>query len=401
MGKRVLSLLISTMLVSTLVTGCGTKIPTPDELLKNAWGTDEVESVDMDLVLDLGAEVDMSELTGEDASMNMDITADINMKSSEDVSYMEGNVGINLFGMSMDEAIKAYTVNDNSEITTYTYNTENDCWYKSEGESNSLIDTDSVTTLDTTMFSNLTMDEVTKDSMEYVLRGSVDFADLSNKLGMTTEDLFEGVNTNGVNMDEFKFDTVLTFDKETKLMKSMDFDINTDSIEMEEGIEFTKFKMTLKINKINGVDISVPSDIIENAVEELETGLDVPMNGEFTEEIEEESTSEPSTETSTLAQYVLGVDYAYEDDVKEVLNLYYSTAPSDEVIWSFLTFFNNYTAEELCEYMELYDYWSLEDKISLGILIDIGALDLDSVQAYGVDIVEMQSIITEYVETLK
>ena len=51
--------------------------------------------------------------------------------------------------------------------------------------------------------------------------------------------------------------------------------------------------------------------------------------------------------------------------------------------------------------MELYDYWSLEDKISLGILIDIGALDLDSVQAYGVDIVEMQSIITEYVETLK
>ena len=401
MGKRVLSLLISAMLVSTLVTGCGTKTPTPDELLQNAWGTDEVESVDMDLVLDLGAKVDMSELTGEDASMNMDITADINMKSSEDVSYMEGNVGINLFGMSMDEAIKAYTVNDNSEITTYTYNAENDCWYKSEGESNSLIDTDSVTTLDTTMFSNFTMDEVTKDSMEYVLRGSVDFADLSNKLGMTTEDLFEGVNTNGVNMDEFKFDTVLTFDKETKLMKSMDFDINTDSIEMEEGTEFTKFKMTLKINKINGVDIDIPSDIIENAVDELETGLDVPMNGEFTEEAEEESTSESSTESATLAQYVLGVDYAYEDDVKEVLNLYYSTAPSDEVMWSFLTFFNNYTAEELCEYMELYDYWSLEDKISLGILIDIGALDLDSVQAYGVDIVEMQSIITEYVETLK
>lgn len=414
MKKRILSLLTCITILSTLVTGCGAKVPTAEELLQNAWGSDEVTSADMIMKIDLEAKIDMSELTGEDTAMNMAIDADIDVKNSENISYMDGSIDINILGMDTTKPIKSYIEKDDNTYTMYEYDSEDDCWYIEEDSSVNMINTESIASIDENIFENLTMDEVSKNSTEYVLRGSISYKDFAKTMDIDMNELMGGANVDDINIDDFKFDTVITFNKETKLIESITFNIDTDSINTEDteaGAKFTKFELAFLINQINGVDISIPKEVIDNATtktddfeydltdNELSEELDID-DSEVSDEIKEEESTEDKEDT-TLSKYMLGVDYAYEDDIKEILGLYYSTMPEDEVIWSFLTFFNNYTATELCDYMEAYEYWDLNDKIALGILIDIGALDLESTQQYGVDIVEMQSIIDEYVVSLK
>ena len=66
-----------------------------------------------------------------------------------------------------------------------------------------------------------------------------------------------------------------------------------------------------------------------------------------------------------------------------------------------LTFFNNYTADEFANYLDVYDYWSDSDKIALAILYDIGIVDNETLSSFSISTVDIQSYVDNYVVPLQ
>ena len=68
---------------------------------------------------------------------------------------------------------------------------------------------------------------------------------------------------------------------------------------------------------------------------------------------------------------------------------------------SLVTFFNNYTADEFANYLDVYDYWSDSDKIALAILYDIGIVDNETLSSFSISTVDVQSYVDNYVAPLQ
>lgn len=409
--KGFITTILATVMMLGSLTGCGAEKVTAEGLLSNAFGSEEVASLDANVVFDLDMDVDASSLMGSDSdtdtTMNFAVSLDCDVQSTKDVAHTDGKATVAVFGTKTKVDIKSYT--DIKNETAYTYNKDSDSWVKSNLDSSSFGFNNLSDKLSADLFDNLTLAERKSKDDDYVVTGILAYKNIKDFVGEELENLSESTDIDDLDLDKLSFDVTMNFDKDSKLVKSIIYSVDTKAFDSDD-YTINKFEITTTINSVNkNDDLSIPKDVEKNAVEkdssfggvenDLDTNLGVGISEDTTESVSE--TTDDSNKT--LAQMYLEKDYVYQDDLEGVLVNYYSNIKNLDsgAMTSLLTFFNNYTADEFANYLDVYDYWSDNEKIALAILYDIGIVDDETLSTFSISTVDVQSYVDNYVVPLQ
>lgn len=410
--KGFITTILATIMVLGSLTGCGAEKVTAESLLSNAFGTKEVASLDANVAFDLDMNVDASNLMGSnsdtDTTMNFAVSLDCNVQSTKDVAHTDGKATVAVFGTKTKVDIESYT--DIKNKTAYTYNKDSDSWVKSDLDSSSFGFNNLSDKLSADLFDNLTLAERKSKDDDYVVTGTIAYKNIKDFVGEELENLSENTGTDDLDLDKLSFDVTMNFDKDSKLVKSMTYYVDTKAFDSDD-YTINKFEITTTVNSVNkNNELSIPKDVEKNAVEKdssfggVENDLDTNFGVDTSDETTSETTSESTSDSDkTLAQMYLEKDYVYQDDLEGVLVNYYPNIKNLDsgVMTSLLTFFNNYTADEFANYLDVYDYWSDNEKIALAILYDIGIVDDETLSTFSISTVDIQSYVNNYVVPLQ
>jgi hypothetical protein len=408
--------ILATVVMLGSLTGCGAEKVTAESLLSNAFGSEEVASLDANVVFDLDMDVDASSLMDSDSdtdtTMNFAVSLDCDVQSTKDVAHTDGKATVAVFGTKTKVDIESYT--DIKNETAYTYNKDSDSWVKSDLDSSSFGFNNLSDKLSADLFDNLTLAERKSKDDDYVVTGTIAYKNIKDFVGEELENLSESTGADDLDLDKLSFDVTMNFDKDSKLVKSMTYSVDTKAFDSDD-YTINKFEITTTVNSVNkNNDLSIPKDVEKNAVEKdssfggVENDLDTDFGVDTSNETTSESTSEATSESisdsdKTLAQMYLEKDYVYQDDLEGVLVNYYPNIKNLDsgAMTSLLTFFNNYTADEFANYLDVYDYWSDNEKIALAILYDIGIVDDETLSTFSISTVDIQSYVNNYVVQLQ
>lgn len=267
--KRKLASLLMMSLVFTQLTGCSLfqKVTAEDLVIDgfNTLANADSYDMDMELILDIKAEIE------EGMNMGMGIKADLNIEGEDDITHIKGDMGIEVMDMSMEEELESWVEVDGDTTYTYDYSAEDDAWYVSEEDTDE--DDDKVRfdedLLD--IFTDLTLDERESKKDDYVVTALVDMdeiKDLLEEFGDTSsldelEDL--GIDTDSKDF-ELGFTMEMTFDADTKEIKTLMLDIDGDAVSVD-GVEFEEFAFELTFNSFNEeLDLSIPKSVKNDAL---------------------------------------------------------------------------------------------------------------------------------------
>lgn len=413
--KGFIPVILATIMVIGSLTGCVAEKVTAESLLSNAFGSEEVASLNANVVFDLDMNVNASSLMDSDSdtdtTMNLAVSLDCDVKSTKDVAHTDGKATVAVFGTKTKVDIESYT--DIKNKTAYTYNKDSDSWVKSDLDSSSFGFNNLSDKLSADLFDNLTLAERKSKDDDYVVTGTIAYKNIKNFVGEKLENLSESTGTDDLDLDKLSFDVIMNFDKDSKLVKSMTYSVDTKAFDSDD-YTINKFEITTTVNSVNkNNDLSIPKDVEKNAVEKDSSfgGVEDDLDSQFgvdTSETSTEATSETTSDTAndsdkTLAQMYLEKDYVYQDDLESILVNYYPDIKNldSNAMISLVTFFNNYTADEFANYLDVYDYWSDSDKIALAILYDIGIVDNETLSSFSISTVDVQSYVDNYVAPLQ
>lgn len=223
--------------------------------------------LDADLTLDMETEMDMSEL-GADGSMEFAVSADINVKSNKTNAYANGNVSVKVLGMNQSASIKSYY--DDESATSYTYNEKSGTW-EYEKKEDSFPVTDAIKKFQKKMnldvLEDVQMKEHKKGS-DYEVTAAIcadSIKELAESTGADSSDFGFTGTLNSLNESDAEMDILLVFDEESKEIKAVSFEMEL------EGDTPGNISAEFKINQAGGeLDISIPDDVKESAVEKME-----------------------------------------------------------------------------------------------------------------------------------
>ena len=409
--KGFIPVILATIMVIGSLTGCGAEKVTAESLLSNAFGSKEVASLDANVVFDLDMDVNASSLMGSDSdadtTMNFAVNLDCDVQSTKDVAHTEGKATVAFFGTKTKVDIESYTDIENE--TAYTYDKDSDSWVKSDLDSSSFGFNNLSDKFSADLFDNITLAERKSKDDDYTVTGTITYKNIKDFVGEELENLSDSTGTDDLDLDKLSFNVTMNFDKDSKLVKSMTYTVDTKAFNSDE-YTINKFEITTTVNSVNkNNDLSIPKDVEKNAVEKDSSfgGVEDDLDSQFGVDTSEDTTEATSEDTSdsnkTLAQMYLEKDYVYQDDLESILVNYYpdiKNLDSDAMI-SLVTFFNNYTADEFANYLDVYDYWSDSDKIALAILYDIGIVDNETLSSFSISTVDVQSYVDNYVAPLQ
>lgn len=409
--KGFIPVILATIMVIGSLTGCGAEKVTAENLLSNAFGSDEVTSLDANVVFDLDMDVDASSLMGSDSdadtTMNFAVNLDCDVQSTKNVAHTEGKATVAFFGTKTKVDIESYTDIENE--TAYTYDKDSDSWVKSDLDSSSFGFNNLSDKFSADLFDNLTLAERKSKNDDYVVTGTIAYKSIKDFVGEELENLSDSTGTDDLDLDKLSFDVTMNFDKDSKLVKSMTYTVDTKAFNSDD-YTINKFEITTTVNSVNkNNDLSIPKDVEKNAVEKdssfggVEDDLDSKFGVDTSEDTTEATSEDTSDSNKTLAQMYLEKDYVYQDDLESVLVNYYPNIKNldSNAMISLVTFFNNYTADEFANYLDVYDYWSDSDKIALAILYDIGIVDNETLSSFSISTVDVQSYVDNYVAPLQ
>lgn len=379
--RFITAVLITVILIGSL-TGCGVGKVTAKSLLRNALGTKEVKSLDVNVVFDL----DM------DTKTNFAVNLDCDMQATKDVAYTEGKATVELSGEKTELEIKNYTDIKNKNV--YTYVKDSYSWATSALDSsfNSISDK-----LGINLLGKLASAKVKSKGDSYIVTGKVSYKDIKDFIGEEIIGLPDDINIDKLNLNKLSFNVKMTFDKSSKVLKSIVYSVDTKDFKSDD-YTLNKFEITTTIKGINkNNDLSIPEDVdggrstFEITTTESQSGVD--------------TSEEPPMNNSqkNLAQLYLSKDSISKEDIESVLVNYYPNIKNlnPEAMDSLLAFFNNYTADEFAKQLDAYDSWSDNDKIALSILYDIGVVDDETLSTFSISSVDIQSYISNYVTPLR
>lgn len=409
--KGFITTILATIMVLGSLTCCGAEKVTAESLLSNAFGTKEVTSLDANVVFDLDMDVDASSLIGSDSdtdtTMNFAVSLDCDVQSTKDVAHTDGKATVAVFGTKTKVDIESYTDIENE--TAYTYDKDSDSWVKSDLDSSSFGFNNLSDKFSVDLFDNLTLAERKSKNDDYVVTGTIAYKSIKDFVGEELENLSDSTGTDDLDLDKLSFDVTMNFDKDSKLVKSMTYTVDTKAFNSDD-YTINKFEITTTVNSVNkNNDLSIPKDVEKNAVEKdssfggVEDDLDSKFGVDTSEDTTEATLEDTSDSNKTLAQMYLEKDYVYQDDLESVLVNYYPNIKNldSNAMISLVTFFNNYTADEFANYLDVYDYWSDSDKIALAILYDIGIVDNETLSSFSISTVDVQSYVDNYVAPLQ
>lgn len=401
--RGLVSVVLAIVVIVGGLTGCVAEKVTAESLVSNAFGSEEVKSLDADVTLNLDMDVDASELTGSDTTMNIAIGLDCNVKSTEDVAYTDGKATISFFGTKTKADVKTYA--DIKEGVVYNYDEDSDSWVKSDLDSSSFDFSSVSNKIDTDVFENLELAETKSKDEDYTVTGTISSKKLQDLLGEDLSDFTSGVDTSELDLDNLNFDVTMIFDRSSKLIKVMSYSVDPKAFD-SDSYTINKFDFSITLNSLNeNDDLSIPEDVTKNAVEKDTSfgGFEDDLDSSFGVDSEETSSELSVEDNQTLAQIYLDTPFAYQDDIEGLLVNYYPNIKNldNDTMSSLMTFFNNYAADDFANYLDVYEYWSESEKKALALLYDLGIVDDDTLTSFDISKVDVQSYVDDYITPLK
>lgn len=401
--RGLVSVVLATVMIVGGLTGCVAEKVTAESLVSNAFGSEEVKSLDADVTLNLDMDVDASELTGSDTTMNIAIGLDCNVKSTEDVAYTDGKATISFFGTKTKADVKTYA--DIKEGVVYNYDEDSDSWVKSDLDSSSFDFSSVSNKIDTDVFENLELAETKSKDEDYTVTGTISSKKLQDLLGEDLSDFTSGVDTSELDLDNLNFDVTMIFDRSSKLIKVMSYSVDPKAFD-SDSYTINKFDFSITLNSLNeNDDLSIPEDVTKNAVEKDTSfgGFEDDLDSSFGVDSDETSSELSVEDNQTLAQIYLDTPFAYRDDIEGLLVNYYPNIKNldNDTMISLMTFFNNYAADDFANYLDVYEYWSESEKKALALLYDLGIVDDDTLTSFDISKVDVQSYVDDYITPLK
>lgn len=401
--RGLVSVVLATVMIVGGLTGCVAEKVTAESLVSNAFGSEEVKSLDADVTLNLDMDVDASELTGSDTTMNIAIGLDCNVKSTEDVAYTDGKATISFFGTKTKADVKTYA--DIKEGVVYNYDEDSDSWVKSDLDSSSFDFSSVSNKIDTDVFENLELAETKSKDEDYTVTGTISSKKLQDLLGEDLSDFTSGVDTSELDLDNLNFDVTMIFDRSSKLIKVMSYSVDPKAFD-SDSYTINKFDFSITLNSLNeNDDLSIPEDVTKNVVEKDTSfgGFEDDLDSSFGVDSDETSSELSVEDNQTLAQIYLDTPFAYQDDIEGLLVNYYPNIKNldNDTMISLMTFFNNYAADDFANYLDVYEYWSESEKKALALLYDLGIVDDDTLTSFDISKVDVQSYVDDYITPLK
>lgn len=401
--RGLVSVVLATVMIVGGLTGCVAEKVTAESLVSNAFCSEEVKSLDADVTLNLDMDVDASELTGSDTTMNIAIGLDCNVKSTEDVAYTDGKATISFFGTKTKADVKTYA--DIKEGVVYNYDEDSDSWVKSDLDSSSFDFSSVSNKIDTDVFENLELAETKSKDEDYTVTGTISSKKLQDLLGEDLSDFTSGVDTSELDLDNLNFDVTMIFDRSSKLIKVMSYSVDPKAFD-SDSYTINKFDFSITLNSLNeNDDLSIPEDVTKNAVEKDTSfgGFEDDLDSSFGVDSDETSSELSVEDNQTLAQIYLDTPFAYQDDIEGLLVNYYPNIKNldNDTMISLMTFFNNYAADDFANYLDVYEYWSESEKKALALLYDLGIVDDDTLTSFDISKVDVQSYVDDYITPLK
>lgn len=401
--RGLVSVVLATVMIVGGLTGCVAEKVTAESLVSNAFGSEEVKSLDADVTLNLDMDVDASELTGSDTTMNIAIGLDCNVKSTEDVAYTDGKATISFFGTKTKADVKTYA--DIKEGVVYNYDEDSDSWVKSDLDSSSFDFSSVSNKIDTDVFENLELAETKSKDEDYTVTGTISSKKLQDLLGEDLSDFTSGVDTSELDLDNLNFDVTMIFDRSSKLIKVMSYSVDPKAFD-SDSYTINKFDFSITLNSLNeNDDLSIPEDVTKNAVEKDTSfgGFEDDLDSSFGIDSDETSSELSVEDNQTLAQIYLDTPFAYQDDIEGLLINYYPNIKNldNDTMISLMTFFNNYAADDFANYLDVYEYWSESEKKALALLYDLGIVDDDTLTSFDISKVDVLSYVDDYITPLK
>jgi hypothetical protein len=401
--RGLVSVVLATVMIVGGLTGCVAEKVTAESLVSNAFGSEEVKSLDADVTLNLDMDVDASELTGSDTTMNIAIGLDCNVKSTEDVAYTDGKATISFFGTKTKADVKTYA--DIKEGVVYNYDEDSDSWVKSDLDSSSFDFSSVSNKIDTDVFENLELAETKSKDEDYTVTGTISSKKLQDLLGEDLSDFTSVVDTSELDLDNLNFDVTMIFDRSSKLIKVMSYSVDPKAFD-SDSYTINKFDFSITLNSLNeNDDLSIPEDVTKNAVEKDTSfgGFEDDLDSSFGVDSDETSSELSVEDNQTLAQIYLDTPFAYQDDIEGLLVNYYPNIKNldNDTMISLMTFFNNYAADDFANYLDVYEYWSESEKKALALLYDLGIVDDDTLTSFDISKVDVQSYVDDYITPLK
>ena len=270
-NKKIAILTVISIMIVSGLTGCGQKV-TAENLLDGAYGSKKVESMDADLTMNADADIDISDLL-EDAAeqsadavgsttMNFKVAMDCNIKATEKIAYADGTATVDILGMSQNVPVKSYADMDNK--VSYTYDENYDVWVKSDLDYDESSETYAIGKIDKDIFTNLKLADTKEGDSEYTVTGKVAMSDLEKLYGNVLGNEMD--YTENIDLSSLELDVTMKFDKESRLIKSLECKVDPESLDTKE-YTINEFSAKVTINKSNDVDVEIPSDVVDKAVE--------------------------------------------------------------------------------------------------------------------------------------
>jgi len=265
MVKKLLSALLCATLVATSLMGCTNENTEADkpvtiESLLSDSNKKQMESADMDLKLVMDADIHYEE-GGSSIKMNMAMKLTAKVLTDKDTMHMKGNVEAKVMGMEVTQPMESYVQKNGDTSTTYNYDSDSDTWTSSSEVSS----TDS--TVDVSGVTNVTADILKDAKLEetenaYVITATISAKDMADSLGLSSEDVLGDLSGDSeIDYNTLAYQATISFDKESKNMKSIKFAVNTDA-KISDSLSFNEYVIEVTFNKINDVNVSVPDEVL-------------------------------------------------------------------------------------------------------------------------------------------
>ena len=282
--------MVGGLLTASLV-GCGKQTTVESIFTDSKNSYTDAKSVDM--TLDLGIDGNIG--TGEGFSVAVALDADLDVKfENEKGAYCNGTVNYNVFGMSKEKALEMYDSIDGDSQISYSYDSENDTWTRSETDIDKSSNADMLKQLNdidyTKIYNKLTLAKKTEDfngTEAYHISGDITGADMKEIITQNKDMLGESFDEDSLesaNLDSLVIGTDFYFAKKDAKLIGVKMDLSkTDFIKLLsseesnedlETAEFTDFHINLTLNSVNDYTFEVPSDIIDKAVDEEDSSSD-------------------------------------------------------------------------------------------------------------------------------
>lgn len=248
MMKKLKLLLLPIMILS--LTACGTKTDTknndnqtnnnttPNELQAMAEKINSAKSVHLDYKIDMAFKSE---------GIEMEMPVSMSMDLDNETKLAKAAVTVSILGMNI-------TVNEYMDLTNnimYLEDPENGTWTKQK--------TSPMSTSDMiASFANAK--KVDDNDNEYHYQATVTPNDFQNNLSLA------GSTTDGLSLNKDVIVNIYVSKSDDEIRMEADL---TDSIELEEDVEYTTLKFTMAFNNLNNAGVKeIDQSIIDNAVEE-------------------------------------------------------------------------------------------------------------------------------------